>query len=510
MENLLVRFPMNAQRLSSSERKDGRTCISLQGSSSSHRSITNRSQARSRQSKKYHKGRYDLDSNYDASYSHKNLTKGSDKNHSGTHLDGYIHASFQFKMLPGCTYLQNTCDETSPQWDEVALIRVLNKGDLACPICLYSPVTPRMGKCGHVYCWPCAMQYIKYENNSTDKKCAVCSCLLSFDDLKRVSLVPITQIKHGDILSLALVKRLGPYVVRCLSSQKGENTPESTFQCVCIADLTSMRKFIETDINDLSTHRAICEIDWSNTELIPFIDLLLNKLRHEMSTKFSSNNEAKFAECSIRYDHPHSTNQLYFYQAADGQPIFLDGLAWRCLLTEYKNIENLPEEIAATVVSVKNCRMDPVLRKRLRYLNYLPDGYAFSLVEIELKPPLVSELTLSRYATVLNNRAIERNRSHLEDLKLTELKEAAENQFMSLPPGFVLSGHAALSDKQEVQLDPSDFVPLSSLSENLKPKSTLPISFAEIYEVETQRSNLTSTNNFHLVKLRAFLVISIV
>lgn len=72
------------------------------------------------------------------------------------------------------------------------------------------------------------------------------------------------------------------------------------------------------------------------------------------------------------------------------------------------------------------------LRKPLRYLSHLPDGYAFSIVEIKLEPPLVSELTLSHFAISLNNRALERDRSRLEDLKLTELKKAAENQFTSL------------------------------------------------------------------------------
>ncbi|CAH8857362.1 unnamed protein product [Trichobilharzia szidati] len=453
-------------------------CTSLLGSSLSQRSAVNRFQVRCRQSKKRSKGFYDPCIDYDAIPINTYVGKSSGKNYSPeSSYDGYIHGSCQLTLLPGCAYLKNSSSELSPEWDEVFSVRIPNKGDLACPICLHSPVAPRMGKCGHVYCWPCVTQYIKYENDSTSKKCAVCSCLLPFDDLKRVSLVPTTQIKPGDNLDFALVRRSGSEVTRRSAT---ETDGATVFQCVCVADIASMMNFNETETNELLTYKTICEIDGSNTEIIPFIDLVLDKLKHEnCALPNSYGGVNKLPDGDTQSNPNNAANDLYFYQVTDGQPIYLDGLAWRCLLTEYGDIKNLPEEISTTVVTIKNCRMNPFLRKRLRYLNHLPNGYAFSLVEIELEPPLVSEATLAHYATVLNNRAMERDRSRLEDLKLTELKEAAENQFTSLPPGFVLSGHVSLSEKQE-QPKMSDFVALSSGTNSSQKKSTLPVSFAEV------------------------------
>ncbi|VDP27199.1 unnamed protein product [Schistosoma mattheei] len=374
----------------------------------------------------------------------------------------------QFVLIPDSAYLKTNYDGTPPQWEQVSFVKVLSKGDLVCPICLYSPITPRMGKCGHVYCWPCALQYLKYENESDSKKCSVCPSLLSFDGLRSIC--------------LTLVKRSGFYVTPLSSLQTSEATIGSLFGCVCVTDPITLKNIHESEVDQLRTYRAICEVDGNNTELIPFIDFAFEELnREEMLLKSCSTSSSKPCKsCSQDIN------------AMDSQPIFLDSLGWRCLLTEYKDTQNLPKEIVATVVSTKNYRMNSSLRKPLRYLSHLPDGYAFSIVEIKLEPPLVSELTLSHFATSLNNRALERDRSRLEDLKLTELKKAAENQFTSLPPGFVLSGHATLSAKQgrlslalkfcfiEVQLDPSNFVPLSTTTQNIKWKKTLPISFAEI------------------------------
>ncbi|CAH8554421.1 unnamed protein product [Schistosoma intercalatum] len=481
MEKSLVRFPMNAQRPSNSERRDGRMYTNLPVSLSSRKSYTSSSQARNRQSKQSSKRHVDLVTSYKTKPNCAHIRCLEGEKSLEAHLDGYVQVSSQFVLIPDSAYLKTNYDGTPPQWEQVSFVKVLSKGDLVCPICLYSPITPRMGKCGHVYCWPCALQYLKYENESDSKKCSVCPSLLSFNGLRRVSLTHITPTKVGDSICLTLVKRSGLCITPLSSLQTCEATAEYLFGCVCVTDQITLKNIHESEIDQLRTYRAICEVDGNNTELIPFIDFAFEELnREDMLLKSCSTSSSKPCKSCSQDINGVSTNETYFYQAMDSQPIFLDSLGWRCLLTEYKETQNLPKEIVATVVSTKNYRMNSSLRKPLRYLSHLPDGYAFSIVEIKLEPPLVSELTLSHFATSLNNRALERDRSRLEDLKLTELKEAAENQFTSLPPGFVLSGHATLSAKQEVQLDPSNFVPLSTTTQNIKWKKTLPISFAEI------------------------------
>lgn len=53
------------------------------------------------------------------------------------------------------------------------------------------------------------------------------------------------------------------------------------------------------------------------------------------------------------------------------------------------------------------------------------------MIEIELEPH-VSEATLARFASALSVRLTERTRRQLEDVRLTQLKEAAENRIPTL------------------------------------------------------------------------------
>lgn len=71
------------------------------------------------------------------------------------------------------------------------------------------------------------------------------------------------------------------------------------------------------------------------------------------------------------------------------------------------------------------------LRRRLRYLNHLPNGYSFTLIEVELSS-VVSEDVLSRFSDDLTSRQLKRDRHRLEDLRLTELKEVSENHLPSV------------------------------------------------------------------------------
>ncbi|KAH8870476.1 RING finger protein 10 [Schistosoma japonicum] len=430
MEMSLMRFSMNTQRPCNSERRDGKMCTNPSGSLLSRKFYTNSYQAINGHPKQGFKRYSNVVTDSKRRPNRTNSRCLESKNLLETHFDGYTQISSQFVLIPGSTYLEMNYDGTPPQWDQVASLKVLNRGDLVCPICLYPPITPRMGKCGHVYCWPCAVQFVKYENESGSKKCSICTSSLALDELKRVSLASITPIKAGDSIRLVLVKRSRSGVTPLLSQTHGE-TFKYNFDCVHVADPMTLKHFQELEIDELRTYRAICEVDGNNIELIPFIDFLCDELNREESLLECCRNSPTKRN-SFSQDNEAAVTEIHFYQAADGQPVFLDSLGWRCLLTEYKEIQNLPLEIIATVVSTKSCRMSSSLRKPLRYLSHLPDGYAFGFVEIKLEPPLVSESTLSQFATALNNRALERDRSRLKDLKLTELKEAAENQFTSL------------------------------------------------------------------------------
>ncbi|KAL9029350.1 MAG: hypothetical protein Q9196_002396 [Gyalolechia fulgens] len=68
-------------------------------------------------------------------------------------------------------------------WANVLQILASAKSQMAnCPICLSSPVAPRMAKCGHIFCLPCLLRYMHstdetnhfHEKRQRWKKCPIC------------------------------------------------------------------------------------------------------------------------------------------------------------------------------------------------------------------------------------------------------------------------------------------------------------------------------------------------
>jgi hypothetical protein len=84
-----------------------------------------------------------------------------------------------------------------------------------------------------------------------------------------------------------------------------------------------------------------------------------------------------------------------FYQAVDGQNLFLHSLNYRCLLHEMQitktvtdPVSMLPPRIRAKVLQIETHRMTHDIRKRFRFVSHLPLSSLFSLVEVDLSPAL--------------------------------------------------------------------------------------------------------------------------
>jgi hypothetical protein len=49
-------------------------------------------------------------------------------------------------------------------------------------------ICPRITKCGHIYCWPCMLQYLEYERERSWKRCPLC-----FDSVYKLDLKPVNS-----------------------------------------------------------------------------------------------------------------------------------------------------------------------------------------------------------------------------------------------------------------------------------------------------------------------------
>lgn len=99
----------------------------------------------------------------------------------------YANPSFQFVLKPSADpdnylrYLLNP--DHALEWNDVLetqytppAIKTADK--MVCPICLEpveEMIAPRVTKCGHIFCWPCLLQYLDYDRVNSWKKCPLCS-----------------------------------------------------------------------------------------------------------------------------------------------------------------------------------------------------------------------------------------------------------------------------------------------------------------------------------------------
>ena len=96
----------------------------------------------------------------------------------------YIHANYRFIVNPKGDYRAQGVDaDVHLDWSNVLQILVSAQSQSAnCPICLSTPVAPRMAKCGHIFCLPCLIRYMHSSDDTNPtpekkarwKKCPIC------------------------------------------------------------------------------------------------------------------------------------------------------------------------------------------------------------------------------------------------------------------------------------------------------------------------------------------------
>uniref|UniRef100_A0A6I8NL11 E3 ubiquitin-protein ligase RNF10 n=1 Tax=Ornithorhynchus anatinus TaxID=9258 RepID=A0A6I8NL11_ORNAN len=135
----------------------------------------------------------------------------------------------------------------------------------------------------------------------------------------------------------------------------------------------------------------------------------------------------------------------YFYQAEDGQYMFLHPVNVRCLVRQYGSLEQSPEKITATVVEVAGYSMTEDVRQRHRYLCHLPLTCEFSICELALQPPVVSQETLEIFSDDIEKRKRLRQKKARDERRRERRIEMEENKKQGKYPEV----HIALENLQQ-------------------------------------------------------------
>lgn len=176
----------------------------------------------------------------------------------------------------------------------------------------------------------------------------------------------------------------------------------------------------------------------------------------------------------------HSSPGMYiFFQAADGQHVYLHPLCHRIVSAEFgSDYTRCPNFLDLSVIQIDRLTMDEVLRKRYRFLGHLPLGCEFSFVEISLRSICAPE-TLERFSAEIAERSAGRRRRKVASDK--ESKRIARQETNQLRSYFQISDDVRLRQAQR-EVDSTDlasfpampFRPLAPADAAATPATALP------------------------------------
>ncbi|CAF4938198.1 unnamed protein product [Pieris macdunnoughi] len=129
-------------------------------------------------------------------------------------------------------------------------------------------------------------------------------------------------------------------------------------------------------------------------------------------------------------DRENQTRYFYFYQAEDGQQVFLNSLNVRLLVASWGALVAAPPLIRSRVLHRDTVSLGEQTRKHMPYTAHLPLHCSFDVVELDLKPPYVTPEALENFAVEIERRARNRARQEREERR----RERAYHRAMEGPP----------------------------------------------------------------------------
>ncbi|XP_026277727.1 RING finger protein 10 [Frankliniella occidentalis] len=132
-------------------------------------------------------------------------------------------------------------------------------------------------------------------------------------------------------------------------------------------------------------------------------------------------------------DLEHSTlkqplKHFYFYQAMDGQHIYLHALNARMLEMAYGSLEKCPLTISGCIVEKEMGSMTEDLRKRLRYMQHLPVTCQFEVVELTLDESIIPLEILDIFKEQVETRRRRRQKRDREEMRREKKINDEENR----------------------------------------------------------------------------------
>ncbi|XP_004304564.1 PREDICTED: RING finger protein 10-like [Fragaria vesca subsp. vesca] len=176
--------------------------------------------------------------------------------------DLFLQANYKFVVLDAGNYSAESMDpDKMLRWEDIICVRYSTPTLVQCPICLEYPLCPQITSCGHIFCFPCILQYLLMgkEDHKGDswKRCPLCFVMISPKDLYTLFVENVKQYSVGDSTEFMLLSRQkDSFTISHKIKQEKDAMPGCDDE-----SYDPFSKFTFTSDVDLSVRKAISELD---------------------------------------------------------------------------------------------------------------------------------------------------------------------------------------------------------------------------------------------------------
>jgi len=114
------------------------------------------------------------------------------------------------------------------------------------------------------------------------------------------------------------------------------------------------------------------------------------------------------------------SDYFYFYQASEGEAVYIAPCSAAMLIHEFREYENFPPKLNVKIIHIDNITVTEVNRKRYKFLGHLALNSAVQFAEVDLKT-IVSPATIAAFEPEIQRRVQRREKLREKD-RLDQLK----------------------------------------------------------------------------------------
>ncbi|TYH48822.1 hypothetical protein ES332_D10G094500v1 [Gossypium tomentosum] len=176
--------------------------------------------------------------------------------------DLFLQANFKFVVLDTGNYMPESMDpDKMLLWEDIICVRYSTPFPVQCPICLEHPQCPQITSCGHIFCFPCILQYLlmgeEDQKRECFKRCPLCFVMVSQKDLYTIYIEDVRQHCLGDTIEFMLLTRQKDSFVPSRKSKIEMSSVQSGEKDI----YDPFSKFTFTSDVDLSVRQAMSDLD---------------------------------------------------------------------------------------------------------------------------------------------------------------------------------------------------------------------------------------------------------